>query len=403
MRGQWQIGSFFGIPFYLDTSWFIIVGLVSLANATEINQQILGNNQIWLGGVLGLLLALLLFASVLLHELGHSLAARTQGITVNSITLFLFGGVAAIERESKTPLGAFWVAIAGPLVSFALFIFFWTMGNLGQQWLIVRYFGQNLGQINLFLGLFNLIPGLPLDGGQILKALVWKLSGDRLVGVRWAARSGQGIGLIGVALGLISLFVIGDAGGAWLALVGWFVWRNANAYERTSNLQSGLKMIRATEVMTREFRVVNANLTLREFAETYLLQGNQNPIPYYAASDGRYRGLVRVNLLQDIERSEWDWLTLQDIAIPLTESPHVGENSTLVEIINQLEKSGDRALTVLSPAAAVAGVIDRGDVVKAIVTQQGLPIPEAEIKRIKQEAVYPSYLPLVNLVKSLEN
>jgi Zn-dependent protease len=402
MRGQWQIGSFFGIPFYLDTSWFIIVGLVSLANATEINQQILGNNQIWLGGVLGLLLALLLFASVLLHELGHSLAARTQGITVNSITLFLFGGVAAIERESKTPLGAFWVAIAGPLVSFALFIFFWTMGNLGQQWLIVRYFGQNLGQINLFLGLFNLIPGLPLDGGQILKALVWKLSGDRLVGVRWAARSGQGIGLIGVALGLISLFVIGDAGGAWLALVGWFVWRNANAYERTSNLQSGLKMIRATEVMTREFRVVNANLTLREFAETYLLQGNQNPIPYYAASDGRYRGLVRVNLLQDIERSEWDWLTLQDIAIPLTESPHVGENSTLVEIINQLEKSGDRALTVLSPAAAVAGVIDRGDVVKAIVTQQGLPIPEAEIKRIKQEAVYPSYLPLANLAKSLD-
>jgi Zn-dependent protease len=403
MRGQWQIGSFFGIPFYLDSSWFIIVGLVALANATEINQQILGNNQIWLGGVLGLLLSLLLFASVLLHELGHSLAARTQGITVNSITLFLFGGVAAIERESKTPLGAFWVAIAGPLVSFALFIIFWTIGNLGQQWLIVRYFGQNLGQINLFLGLFNLIPGLPLDGGQILKALVWKLSGDRLVGVRWAARSGQGIGLIGVALGLISLFVIGDAGGAWLALVGWFVWRNANAYERTSNLQSGLKMIRATEVMTREFRVVNANLTLREFAETYLLQGNQNPIPYYAASDGRYRGLVRVNLLQGIERSEWDWLTLQDIAIPLTESPHVGENSNLVEIINQLEKSGDRALTVLSPAAAVAGVIDRGDVVKAIVTQQGLPIPEAEIKRIKQEAVYPSYLPLVNLVKSLEN
>ena len=403
MRGQWQIGSFFGIPFYLDRSWFIIVGLVSLANATEINQQILGNNQIWLGGVLGLLLSLLLFASVLLHELGHSLAARTQGITVNSITLFLFGGVAAIERESKTPLGAFWVAIAGPLVSFALFIIFWTIGNLGQQWLIVRYFGQNLGQINLFLGLFNLIPGLPLDGGQILKALVWKLSGDRLVGVRWAARSGQGIGLMGVALGLTSLFVIGDAGGAWLALVGWFVWRNANAYERTSNLQSGLKMIRATEVMTREFRVVNANLTLREFAETYLLQGNQNPIPYYAASDGRYRGLVRVNLLQNIERSEWDWLTLQDIAIPLVESPHVGENSTLVEIINQLEKSGDRALTVLSPAAAVAGVIDRGDVVKAIVTQQGLPIPEAEIKRIKQEAVYPSYLPLVNLAKSLEN
>lgn len=402
MQGQWQLGSFFGIPFYLDSSWFIIVGLVTLANATEINQQILGNNQVWLGGILGLLLALLLFASVLLHELGHSLAARIQGISVNSITLFLFGGVAAIERESKTPLGAFGVAIAGPLVSFALFIFFWEVESLNRQLVVVRYFSENLGQINLFLGLFNLIPGLPLDGGQILKALIWQISGDRLVGLKWAARSGQGIGLMGVGLGLSLLFLLGDAGGAWLALVGWFVLRNANAYERTSNLQASLKTIRAAEVMTRAFRVMNAHLSLREFAETYLLQGDPNLMPYYAASDGRYRGLLRVNLLQEIERSEWDWLTLEDIAIPLTESPTVNENSTLLEIINRLETSGDRALTVLSPAGAVAGVIDRGDVVKAIVANQGLSIPDEEIKRIKQEAIYPAYLPLVNLAKSLD-
>ncbi|MGL5034410.1 MAG: site-2 protease family protein [Microcystaceae cyanobacterium] len=402
MRGQWQLGSFFGIPFYLDYSWFVIVGLVTLANAGEINSQFLGGNQSLYGVGLGFLMALLLFASVLLHELGHSLVAQAQGIRVNSITLFLFGGVASIERESKTPLGAFFVAIAGPLVSFGLFGSFEILGFFLRDFPIFRYGANSLSDINLFLGLFNLIPGLPLDGGQVLKALVWKISGDRLVGIEWAARSGQVLGVIGISLGLTLWLVVGDIGGAWLALIGWFVWRNAYSYRKVSQLQKDLKKLQAKEVMTRDFKVVKASLTLREFTETYLLDSSPLVIPYYAASEGRYRGLIRVNLLQEIERSEWDWLTLQDIALPLTESPSCLENTNLAQVIVQLEMSGDRFITVLSPAQAVAGVIDRGDVVKAISEQQGLNLNEEEIKRIKTEGLYPNYLPLANLAKSLD-
>jgi len=401
MRGQWQIGSFLGIPFYLDSSWFVIAALITLANAQEINQTILFHQQAWVGWLLGFWMAILLFASVLLHELGHSVVAQSQGIKVNSITLFLFGGVASIERESKTPLGAFFIAIAGPLVSFGLFGGFEILRFFTLDASVWNYLARNLSDLNLFLGLFNLIPGLPLDGGQALKALLWKLSGDRLVGIQWAARSGLLLGLIGISLGLTLWLALGNWGGLWLSLIGWFVWRNASAYGRIARLQSGLKRLQAQDVMTRDFRVVKGDLTLRTFTENYLMQADNFNVPYYVASDGRYRGLLRINLLQKIERSEWDWLTLQDIALPLAESPHIHETTPLPQVIHQLELSGDRFITVLSPAGAVAGVIDRGDIVQAIINQQRLNISDTEIKRIKTEGIYPNYLPLATLAKAL--
>jgi Zn-dependent protease len=380
MEKKRQFGSILGIPFYLDSSWFLILGLVTLVNAGEINGGVLQGNSPWLGWLLGFVMALLLFGSVLLHELGHSLVARSQGITVNSITLFLFGGVASIERESKTP-----------------------MGNLNQESALLSYLTDDLSRINLFLGFFNLIPGLPLDGGQVLKALIWKISGDRFTGVRWAARSGKFMGGLGLGLGLLVILSFGDFSGAWLALIGWFVWRNADAYDRLMDLQDSLLSILAAEVMTRNFRVIDANLTLKEFIDTYMVKNPQENCLYYAASEGRYRGLVRLETLQNIERSEWDWLTLKDIAQPLTEIPSVSEKTPLVTVVDLLEKNSfsDRILTVLSPAGAVAGVIDRGDIIKVLALKHKIPIPDTEIQRIKTEGTYPPFLPLATLIKNL--
>ena len=301
-------------------------------------------------------------------------------------------------------MGAFFVAIAGPLVSFALGIIFLTIGNLNEKSALLNYLTDDLGRINLFLGFFNLMPGLPLDGGQVLKALVWKVSGDRVTGVRWAARSGKFIGGLGLCLGLLVILSLGDFSGAWLALIGWFVWRNADAYDRLTDLQNSLLSILAAEAMTRNFRVVDANLTLKEFIDAYVIQNSQANCLYYAASEGRYRGLVRVDTLQEIERSEWDWLTLKDIAQPLTEIPSVAEKTPLVTVVDLLEKNsfGDRILTVLSPAGAVAGVIDRGDIIKVLALKHRLPIPDTEIQRIKAEGTYPPFLPLATLIKNLD-
>ncbi|MEA5535339.1 site-2 protease family protein [Crocosphaera sp. XPORK-15E] len=417
MDGKWQIGSLLGIPLYLDPSWFLILGLVTLVNAEDINGQGLAGDWLWLGWIAGLIMALLLFISVLLHELGHSLIARSQGITVNSITLFLFGGVAAIERESTTPAGAFWVAIAGPLVSFSLSALFYSLiyglssvhlfpsmtGNWHKIPQLLTYMMVDLARINLVLGIFNLIPGLPLDGGQVLKAIVWKLKGDRLTGVRWAAASGKLVGLFGICLGLFFILLTGSLSGLWLVFVGWFVRRNADNYERITELQQSLLNILASQVMTREFRVVNARLSLAQFAQEYILRESYDPMVYFAASEGRYRGLIQIRDLQTIERSAWEKITLWEIAHPLTEISSVEEKTPLVRVIEQLEAISDRYLTVLSPAGAVAGIIDRGDVVKAIAEYHQLPIPESEIKRVKTEGTYPNYLQLPAIAKSLED
>lgn len=401
MRANWRIGSLLGIPLYLDSSWFLILGLVTLINASEINRMGLSGGATFLGWVAGLAMALLLFASVLLHELGHSLVARFQGIRVNSITLFLFGGIASIERESKTAGEAFWVAIAGPAVSLSLFALFSGLVPLFGQSQLLQFLAGDLARINLAIALFNLIPGLPLDGGQVLKALVWKVTGDRFAGMRWAAASGKLLGWLGISFGLFLLFVSGEIGAIWLALISWFVLSNATAYEQVGRLQKSLLELVAADAMTRDFRVVNANLTLGEFAREYILSDFNAPLSYYAAANGRYRGLLRIEDLQAIERSQWDTKTLADIVRPLSEIPSVQEKTALVEVIDRLEKAQERRITVLSPAGAVAGTIDRGDLVKAVVKGQKLAIPDTEIKRIKAEGTYPSYLQLDSIAKGI--
>jgi Zn-dependent protease len=391
MQASWRIGSLFGIPLFLDPSWFFILAFVTIINAKNLDPAF-GSSWAWSGGFV---MALLLFGSVVLHELGHSLAARSQGIKVNSITLFLFGGVASIDRESKTPGEAFQVAIAGPAVSVTLFGLFYALSQALPPSSLGENIVSDLAHINLVLALFNLIPGLPLDGGQVLKAAVWKLTGNRFQGVRWAARTGKAFGGLAIALGLGVALLTGEfLGSMWIALIGWFVFRNASLYDRLTTLQEALLQLVASDAMTRDFRVVDANQTLRAFADEYILADMQTPMPYYASANGRYRGLVAIEDLHFVERSRWETQTLESIVRPLSEIATVEEKTSLVEVINTLEARPLNRLTVLSPAGTVAGVIDRGDIVRAVATKLHLPITDAEIKRIKAEGSYPQELQL---------
>ncbi|MBA3922939.1 MAG: site-2 protease family protein, partial [Nostocaceae cyanobacterium] len=179
----------------------------------------------------------------------------------------------------------------------------------------------------------------------------------------------------------------------WIALLGWFGIRSATSYERVTTLQQTLLQLVAKDAMTSEYRVVDANQTLRSFADLYLL-GTSSPQVYFAASDGRYRGIVSIDDLRLIERSQWDTQTLQDIARPLPEIPSVIESTNLAETINKLETQQLPHITVLSPAGAVAGVIDRGDVVQAVGKTLNLRITDAEVKRIKEEGSFPPGLQL---------
>ncbi|MBD2384216.1 site-2 protease family protein [Cylindrospermum sp. FACHB-282] len=395
METNWKIGSLFGIPLFLDPLWFVILGLATLNFGVAYQE--------WgtaIGWSAGIVMALLLFASVLLHELGHSLVAQSQGIKVNSITLFLFGGIAAIEEESKTPGKAFQVAIAGPIVSVILFLVLRLASNVVPEASPLDVMLGDLARINLVVALFNLIPGLPLDGGQVLKAALWKITGDRFQAVHWAARAGQILGYSAIALGFAVDFLTKElVFGLWIVMLGWFAVRNANSYDRVTTLQETLLKLTATDAMTRDFRVVDADQTLREFADLYLLE-TAFLQAYFAASDGRYRGMVFVDDLRTIERSQWETQTLHSIVHPLTTIPSVAESTTLAEVINKLENEHLRQITVLSPAGAVAGVIDRGDIMQCLAHKLDLQITEAEIKRIKDEGSYPPGLQLGVIAKS---
>ncbi|MBD1998204.1 site-2 protease family protein [Oculatella sp. FACHB-28] len=396
MRTGWQIGSVLGIPLLIDSSWFFILALVTFFYGSSLQGGELSPTATW---IVGLVMALLLFGSVLLHELGHSLVARSQGIIVNSITLFLFGGVASIDQESKTPGQAFQVAIAGPSVSFAIFLLLTLISQfapLSEPFAAVL---SDLAGINLVLALFNMIPGLPLDGGQVLKAAVWKLTGSRHKGVRWSARTGQALGWAAVIFGITAYLSYRRLDLLWLALLGWFGVRNARAYGRVVDLQEALVSLTAVTAMTREFRVADADMTIRQFADKYLHE-ESDLIVYYAASDGRYRGMVSIGDLRSVERGQWETQPLHSVVHPLTEIPTVQEITPLTQVIDTLETQSLRQITVLSPADSVAGVIDRGDVVRAVADRLNVPISEAIIRRIKEEGAYPPGLQLQAIAKA---
>lgn len=408
MQSGARIGSVFGIPLYINSSLLVVLVVFTLLKGGawgEMYPQ-------WGEGLAfftGFLSSVLLFVSVLLHELGHSLVARSQGITVNSITLFLFGGLAAIDSESKTPGKAFQVAIAGPAVSFALFVLL----SLGASYLPstdapASVLLRNLATINFVLCAFNLIPGLPLDGGQVLKAAIWKFTGDRFKAARWAAKAGTLVGGLGIAFGLSVAFTTsGGGGGLWLAFIGWFILQNANRYSRLNGLQQILAQTPITQAMSRRFRVVEAKQTLRDFAEQYLLgelddQDDAPPQPYFAASDGRYRGAIYPEELRQYERSQWDSTTLADIAHPLDTLRSVPETATLREAILTLEDSPRRNLTVLTPAGAIAGVLDRADLLQAVLDELGVTISPSQLAAIRAEGRYPATVPLAQIAKATQ-
>ncbi len=398
MQSGWRVGEIFGIPLFVDNSWFLIVILMTFAYGSDLRND---GFPFLVAAVVGLVMALLLLGSVLLHELGHSLVARRYGIKVNSITLVLFGGISSIDKEAKTPGQAFQIAIAGPLVNFCLFLLLTLFSWMLRPHTVADLAVETIARINLLLALFNLIPGLPLDGGQVLKAVVWHFTGSRIRGLRWAARVGQLLGWIAITVGICAYISTQQFEVLFLAILGWFAVRNAGTYSRVSDWQDAIASLKARDASVREFKVIDANITLKAFADKQLLH-DEPAVVYFAASNGRYRGMVSLDDLRQIERSQWETMTLEDVAHPLLEVPHVREETPLSKVITDLEENELRRITVLSPADAVAGIIDRGDVVRALAKRLNFPIPEAIIERIKKEGAYPSGFQLAAIARNSE-
>ncbi|WP_414585611.1 site-2 protease family protein [Scytonema sp. PCC 10023] len=365
MNGTIRVGNLFGIPFYIHPSWFLVLGLVTWSYSSGLAAQfpqLAGG----LALLLGLLTALLLFSSVVAHELGHSFAAIRQGIDVKSITLFIFGGLASLEKESKTPGEAFWVAIAGPLVSLLLFSLFTALGfATAASGALAAILGV-LASVNLALALFNLIPGLPLDGGNILKAIVWKVTGNPYKGVVFASRVGQIFGWVAIASGLVPLLLFGSFGNFWNALVGFFLLQNAGNAAQFARVQERLTGLTAADAVTSDSPIVSATLTLREFADERILNW-QNWHRFLVTDDnGQLVGAISINDLRTIPTTLWSETQIKEIMRPVEDFTTVKSDQPLLEVVKLLEQGKLSALAVIRDNGVLVGILEKASIINLL-------------------------------------
>ena len=368
MNGNFRLGSLFGIPFLINASWFLVLALVTWRYGSGLATQFpaLGPVAPW---ILGLGTALLLFGSVLAHELGHSLVALRQGIGVQSITLFLFGGLASLEKEASTPGGALAIAIAGPAVSLGL----WGLLTLGGVILPlsgpIAAIVSLLAILNLFLGLFNLIPGLPLDGGNVLKAIIWKLTGSPYKGTRIAGRVGQAFGWLAILSFIVPLLIYGQLGSIWNLLIGSFVLQNAGRAAQSANIQERLSRFTAADAVTPDSPIVPAQQTLRAVADHAVLNQAQWQ-RYLVVNEARQLvGILNLETLKAIPPREWELQTVADIMETVSQPKTVQASQSLLEVLTLLEQEKLSTLAVIQESGSLIGLLEKATVFQLLQQQ----------------------------------
>jgi len=369
MNGNIRFGNLFGIPFFINPSWFFVLALVTWTYGQGLTEfPSLTGATPWL---LGLFTALLLFSSVLAHELGHSFVAISQGIPVKSITLFIFGGLATLEKESETPLQAFLVAIAGPLVSLLLFgLFTLVVSNVTLSLPLQAIIGL-LAYINLVLAAFNMIPGLPLDGGNVLKAIVWKVTGNPNKGVIIAGRVGQVIGWIAIALGIFSFFDIGP-GSIWTLLIGTFLLQNAGFAAQSATVQDKLSQYTAQDAVIPDSPIVDSNLSIREFVNNYVI-GKERWKKFLVVDENRQLlGSVTTEDLKQIHTSEWNDVYLTKLVTPVPEADKIAADTSLLDAAKLFETIKPNELVVVNDSGMVLGLLEKASIIKLMTEEEDI-------------------------------
>ena len=388
----WRLFRIAGIPLYIHPSWLLVLPLATLAFLRP------------LGGHApeALVTALLLFGSVLLHELGHSLAALRLGVPVRSITLFMLGGVATIEREPRTAFGSLQVAVAGPLVSLGLALLFGlSIHAISHLQPLLGLMAEELARLNLLLALFNLLPGLPLDGGQILQALVWQVSGSRERGVRVSGACGRLLAWMIMSFGLLLLFRGGSIDSLWLVLIGWFLLGASRSQLQLLTLQKALKDLRVRDAAGRRLRVLEPSASLRALSQLRLSSDNPRPDWVLLCDGGRWRGWVDDGALRQVPVQRWDHETLLSQARPLDSLPSIPEGAPLWQAVLALEDSPMARLLVVSPAGLPTGTLERPEISEAVLTRLALRLPVPLLEQARRQGTYPMGFSLASIARSI--
>ena len=358
MQGSFKVGTIGGIAIRVHYTWIFAVLLIAWSLALGYFPsagQGRGAGTDWL---LAIIAALLLFGSVLVHELGHSLVARARGLRVEDITLFIFGGVSSIAQEAATAWDEFVVAVVGPLISLALAGMFWAVGQVVPPESAVSLVARYLAMANLLLGLFNIVPGFPLDGGRVLRAILWGATGDMARATRLASYVGQAIAFVLIGWGVVSALSGDLLGGFWIAFIGWFLNSGAEGSRRQLDVRRALAGVPVTSVMDPSPATAGPGLSVRDFVQDYALRRGLRALPVVEA--GQLVGIVSITDARDLPQDAWATTRVDEVMtrLPLETLPPEADLSAALEL---MVNNGVHQLPILRDEALV-GLLSRADV-----------------------------------------
>ncbi|PYX95597.1 MAG: peptidase M50 [Acidobacteria bacterium] len=374
MQAQVKLGRISGISIGLHYSWFIIAVLIvlSLADRFHAVNPRWGEAVIWAAAIVT---AGLFFVTLLLHELAHSLLAKARGLRVRTITLFALGGVSQIESEASDAKSEFWIAIVGPITSLIIGIIL-----LGVAWLAGWLPGTEpttpfgavllwLGYINITLAAFNMIPGYPLDGGRVLRAVIWWITRNADRATRLAAQVGQLVAFIFILLGLFQFFKGQNFGGLWLAFIGWFLLDASRASYVSVELMAGLRGRHVADLMDRECATVEGHLSLQDFVNEYLLRSGRRC--YVVVRGGEVTGLITPNEVKAVPRELWPQTSIQSVMRPLGQLRTVSPETPALQALEMMSSEDINQLPVMSNGR-LEGVFSRSHVLRILRTNTEL-------------------------------
>jgi Zn-dependent protease/predicted transcriptional regulator len=376
MKAHIKLGRIFGVAIGLHYSWIIIALLVTLS----LRAQFAMEHPNWGGSTtwgIAIITGLLFFVSILLHELSHAAVARLRGIPVRAITLFALGGVAQIEKDAADAKSEFWMGIIGPIASIGIGVV-----CLALAWLLGWNFSAEtnspptamfmwLGYINIALAVFNMIPGFPLDGGRVLRAVVWWITGDANRSTRIASRVGQLVALAFIMLGILRFFSGAGFGGLWIAFIGWFLLDAARASGAQVEITERLTGLRVGDVMTRQFATVDANSNLQTFIQEHLLPTGHRC--FVVLEQGRPAGIITPHEVKTIDRARWPYTTVGDVMRSLETLRSVGPERPVAEALEMMGREDVNQMPVVQHGN-LAGIISRGHIVRVLQTRAELDI-----------------------------
>jgi Zn-dependent protease len=367
MRDAIPLGRVAGFPVKVHWSVLVILWLFTWSLASTLPGVVKGYSPAvyWLAGACG---ALVLLMSLLAHELAHAVVARGMGVSVGSVTLWLFGGVTTLQAEAKTPKAAFRIAIAGPATSLALSAAF---AGLAIALATVRALAIAvsvawwLAAINLLLGVFNLLPGAPLDGGRVLRAYLWRRHGDSVRAGIGAAHAGRVVALILIALGLAEFLARGLFSGVWLAFIGWFIFAASREEETRISTQQLFAGVRVTDAMTARPHTAPGWITVEDFIQQYVLGDRHSAYPV-ADRDGSIVGLVTLTQLRNVAPHRRTTTSVGEIALPMQSVPTAAPQEPLSALLGRMAPIGPRSRALVIDGGGVVGIVTPSDVARLI-------------------------------------